>query len=193
MLRRRNTETGSPISEALGSGGTLLSASFNRGGTKVVTTSIGGGVRVWDIGSPQGTVPEWVPKFVEALSGQVFSKAGVLEVSQADRAKIMYELRNQLKASPDNDDWAVLGRWFLGDLTSRMISPFSKVTVPQCIEAYIREGSTSSLDGAEQLAHGDDKYLQLILMARNAQQQRTNALDLANQGRLAEAEVPFHA
>ena len=187
-----DAETGSPISEPLNyGGGDVLSAYFSPDGKKVITAWFGGGVTVWEIGPLQGAIPVWLPKFVEALSGQIFSKAGALEVSDADRAKIMGELRKELTAAPDNDEWTVLGRWFLGDLKTRTISPFSKITVPQCIEACVRESTEVSLDDAERMAQDNEKYMRLISLARSGRQQRTNALDLVSQGRLAEAEAPF--
>jgi len=33
--------------------------------------------------------------------------------------------------TPANDDWVVWGRWFLADHSTRTISPFSKVTIPE--------------------------------------------------------------
>ena len=67
-----------------------------------------------------------------------------------------------------DDDWVVWGRWFLADPSTRTISPFSKITVPQYIQNRIKENTAESLGEAEQLAYGNTNLLARISEARKA-------------------------
>jgi hypothetical protein len=56
----------------------------------------------------------------------------------------------------------------LAEPTTRTISPFSKVTVPEYIEDRIRENTPTSLGEAERLAFGNSELLQRISQKREA-------------------------
>jgi hypothetical protein len=77
-----------------------------------------------------------------------------------------------LNQKPDDDEWAVWGRWFLADPSTRTISPFSKQTVPEYIEDRIKEDSVQSLNEAARLVVGNDPLLKRIAAARSAENER---------------------
>ena len=54
----------------------------------------------------------------------------------------------------------------------RPVSPFSKITVPECIDNRIKENPNESLDEAEQLAVGGAEPLERIAHAREILNQR---------------------
>jgi hypothetical protein len=62
----------------------------------------------------------------------------------------------------------VCGRWFLADPSTRTISPFSKITVPQYTENRIKENTAESLAEAKPLAFGNPDLLERILKAQAA-------------------------
>ena len=64
------------------------------------------------------------------------------------------------------------GRWFLAGRSSRTISPFSKLTVPESIENRIKENTAESLDEAERLAYGNAELFERISKAREAVEQK---------------------
>ena len=74
--------------------------------------------------------------------------------------------RTQFNRAPAEDDWTILGRWFLADHSTRTISPFSKITVSEYIENRIKENTPESLDEAERLAVGNAGLLKRIANAR---------------------------
>ena len=93
---------------------------------------------------------------------------GVFEQLNEDQGWVLEEIRAQLNHAPADDDWTILGRWFLADRSTRTISPFSKITVPEYIENRIKENTPESLDEAERLAVGNAEILQRIAQAKEA-------------------------
>jgi hypothetical protein len=67
----------------------------------------------------------------EALSGLVLNSDSVLEQTKLNRLATINQIRQKLIQESEADDWVVWGRWLLADRTTRTISPFSKVTVPE--------------------------------------------------------------
>jgi hypothetical protein len=86
---------------------------------------------VWDVGPIAGPYPDWLLPLSEALSGLVLNSDSVLEQTKLNRLATINQIRQKLIQERDADDWVVWGRWLLADRTTRTISPFSKVTVPE--------------------------------------------------------------
>ena len=107
-------------------------------------------------------------QLAEAISGQVLNKRGVLEAASLPRPETIKQIREKLTHEPGDDDWVVWGRWFLADPSTRTISPFSKITVPQYIENRIKENTADSLAEAEQLGYGSAELLERIAKAQAA-------------------------
>jgi WD40 repeat protein len=160
--------TGRPLTEPLKHGAPVRSAEFSADGRQIVTGSEDGCVKVWDVAPASGACPDWLLQLSEAISGQVLNKQGILEESKLNRAETIKQIREKLNDESGDNDWVVLGRWFLADPSTRTISPFSKITVPQYIENRIKENTAESLAEAEQLAYGNTELLERISKARKA-------------------------
>ena len=109
---------------------------------------------------------DWLHKALETyhvpsrLIGRVFEPSG------ADPSQVLNEIREKLRRAPTDADWTTWGRWFLADRSTRTISPFSRITIPEYIENRIKEGTSGSLDEAERLAPGHTEILKRIAQAR---------------------------
>ena len=135
----------------------LASAHFSPDGKRVVTVSAEGVAGVWDI-APSGTgFPDWLFPLTEAFAGRRLNLQGVLETTGQDPDTVIGGLRQQLDQATGNDDWVVWGRWFLADPTTRTISPYSSMTVPQYIEDRIKENNEVSLAEAGHVALGNSE------------------------------------
>ena len=152
--------------------GHVVSAQFSPDGRRIVTAtdSFDKKARVWDVAPAPTRCPDWLLQLAEAISGKLLNKEGVLDPTRLNRVETLNQLRQKLATQPD-DDWVVWGRWLLADRTTRTISPFAKVTVPDYIERLIQEKTPRSLDEAEQLATGKPKILQRISEARETLKQ----------------------
>ena len=129
----------------------------------------GGKVGVWEIGPPTQDCPVWLPMLAEALSGLVLNSQGGLEPTTNDQPAFIAHLRETLSAAPITEEWAVWGRWFLGDRSASTISAGSKVTVSDYIDALISDYTPKSLHEAEQVALG---YPQLWTRVSDEAQQQ---------------------
>jgi hypothetical protein len=78
-------------------------------------------------------------QLAEALSGSHLNRQGLLEPTSLDRAETIAQIRRNLNDQPDNGDGVMWGRWLLADRSTRTISPFSSITVPQYIENRLHE------------------------------------------------------
>jgi WD40 repeat protein len=171
-------ETGKALIEPLQEQ-SALTARFSSGGKRLLTVSLareghhhisklGNEERVWDITPEAKVAPQWLPPLAEAVAGQHLNDVGVFEPLSEDPTKSLNALKEQLEHAPADDEWAIWGRWFLADHSTRTISPFSKITVPEYIENRIKENTPESLDEAEELAVGNRELLQRIKKAREA-------------------------
>ena len=146
----------------------LSFAQFSPDGKRIVTASEDHTARVWDLAPLEEKFPDWFLPLAEAISGEVLNRQGLLEETKLDRAETLAQIRRKLNAAPGDNDWVSWGRWFLGDPATRIISPFSSITVPQYIENRIKEQTAESLDEAERLALGNVGLLERIRQARKA-------------------------
>jgi WD40 repeat protein len=193
-----DAQSGQPLTEPLQFGSELVAAQFSPDGRRIFTVSPAGSVRLWDIAPLQDKHPVWLLQLVEAVSGQILNKQGLLELTRLNCAAALEEIRQQLSRQPENDDWAIWGRWFLADPFTRTISPFSKQTVPNYIQDRIKEKAVNSLDEAELLAGDNESLLTRIAQARGALQETARSHTLTRdadallaQGKLAEAETKY--
>ena len=149
----------------------VWSAQFSPDGKRIVTASADHTARVWDVAPCGSGRPDWLLQLSEAISGQVLNKQGVLEETRLPRRDTIKQIREKLSHKSGGDDWVVWGRWFLADRSTRTISPFSKLTIPEYIENRINEKAPQSLDEAEQLAVGNPELLRRISDVRRTLEQ----------------------
>jgi hypothetical protein len=121
---------------------------------------------MWDLTPAGKSVPEWLPRLADAVAGEHLNDQGVFESLSEDSAQVLKDIKAQLDHEPANNGWVIWGRWFLADRSTRTISPFSKITVPEYIENRIKENTAESLDEAEQLAVGNAQLLERIASAK---------------------------
>src|ERR1019366_7114471 len=110
----------------------------------------------------------------ERNSGEHRKREDLVERRILDRAETIAQIRQYLKNQPDNGDGVRWGRWLLANRSTRTISPFSSITVPQYIENRIKERTAESLAEAEQLATGNAELSRRVLEMR-AIFERTNS------------------
>jgi WD40 repeat protein/serine/threonine protein kinase len=162
-----DARTGLPLTDPLQQPWNVHEAQFSPDGRQVVTAA-DRVVMVWDVAPVQTDYPRWLLTLTEAVSGQVLNRQGILEPTRLNRLETLNQIREQLKQQQGDDDWVVWGRWFFADYSTRTISPFSKITVPEYIENRIKENTSQSLYEAEYLAADKPEVLQRISEARES-------------------------
>jgi WD40 repeat protein/serine/threonine protein kinase len=170
-----DAQSGKPLIEPLKHVSRVLSARFSPDGKSIVTVLEDKTVRVWEMPPIGKNPPKWFPHLAEAVAGQQLNDRGFFEPLREDPIQVIEELRAQLSRAPADDAWAIWGRWFLADRSTRTISPFSKITVPEYIEKRIKENTPASLDEAESLAVGNADFLKRIANARAKLENQTPA------------------
>ena len=162
--------SGAPLTEPTRYDGafTRRSAQFSAGDKRILTVWNHNTVRVIDVMPSEKKLPSWVPELTDAMAGQRLSNRGFFEPLSKDSTQLFSDVREQLSHEPAEDEWAIWGRWFLADRSTRTISPFSKITVPEYIEDRIKENTAESLDEAEQLAVGNPELLRRIRLAKES-------------------------
>ena len=161
-----DAELGKPVSDRINSKDLTL-AEFTPDGRRIITVA-GNKACVWDLWPRDKELPNWFLKLAGAAAGARLSEQGVLEPLQQDSTEVLITIKEQLDREPADNDWTIWGRWFLADRSTRTISPFSKVTIPEYIENRIKENTTESLDEAEELATANRELLRRIKKAREA-------------------------
>jgi WD40 repeat protein len=162
-----DTDTGKPLSEPMPDDSSFYADQFSPDGTRILTKSEDQ-ARVWDIMPASKAAPEWLSRLAEAVAGQHLNDYGTFEPLEKDQKEKLEQVADQLDRESSDDDWIIWGRWFLADRSTRTISPFSKVTVPEYIESRIKENTMASLAKAEELALGNTELLNRIAIARAA-------------------------
>jgi WD40 repeat protein/class 3 adenylate cyclase/tRNA A-37 threonylcarbamoyl transferase component Bud32 len=163
-----DAETGKALTEPLKHDGVVTTAQFSPDGKRIVTASEDRTARTWDLMPTGKDWPEWLPRLADAIAGQHLNDRGFFESLNKDPADALKEIKDQLSRESAENDWVIWGRWFLADRSTRTISPFSKITVPEYIQNRIKERTAASLDEAEALAFGDSEIMKQISIARAA-------------------------
>ncbi len=157
-------ETGKPLTDLMKDDAVevLEFAELSWDGKRVITADVDGSAVIWDISPIARPCPEWLPRLADAIAGRHLNERGLFEPLNEDAISVLKEIKNQLDRESTDNDWVVWGRWFLADRTTRTISPFSKITVPEYIEDRIKENTAESLAEAERLAVGNGRLLERI-------------------------------
>jgi WD40 repeat protein len=123
-----DARSGEPLTEPLAGAG-CRQAELSPDGRRMLVRVNNEEVQVWDVSPFQEKPPGWVFELLEALSGRVLNKQGILEESRLNRAVTLKEIRKKLSRDSSRDDWSLLGRWYLADPTARTVSPFSRAGI----------------------------------------------------------------
>jgi WD40 repeat protein/tetratricopeptide (TPR) repeat protein len=142
-------------------------------GSRMVVVSDDGTACIWDIAPVGQQIPEWILSLAEVTGGAMVSDSGEVEPTKLQRSEIYNAIRKNLNESSSTDDWTAWGLWFLADPTTRAISPFSKMTLPQYIETRIQERTADSLDEAQSLAFEDGDMVARIERIRDTTQKNS--------------------
>jgi hypothetical protein len=113
--------TGRPLTEWLDGGGFGRTAGFDATGTRIVTGSDNGIVRIWDVPAVPTPVPGWFVEFAESVAGMRLTSRGNAEwVPRRE----LEALSQRLARESEGDFYVHLGRWFLANPSHRSASPF---------------------------------------------------------------------
>ncbi|MEI6394682.1 MAG: hypothetical protein WCT12_26710, partial [Verrucomicrobiota bacterium] len=166
-----DAQTGQPLTQPLKHAGDVNSAQFSPDGKQVVTASDDNTARVWDVAPPPTGYSGWLLELATAICGEALNMQGVLECT--NQVQALGRVRQRLSEQAGGDDWLVLGRWLLADRSTRTISPFSQVGIPDWIERRFKENMTNALAEVEQVAvgTGNAPLFERILQARPAAEQ----------------------
>jgi len=164
-----DSRNGRLISEHLRHNWKMTSARFGPESHQVVISSDDGTAKVWDLWPVNGNTPVLL-RIAAAVAAQEWNDRALFEPLSDDSSQMLAEVREQLGTGAAQDDWTVWSRWFLADRSTRTISPFSKITVPEYIENRLKERppTPAALDAAERAALGNPELLRRIQAAREA-------------------------
>ncbi len=158
--------SGKEVTDPLLHDATVRSAQFSADGKFVVTASDDKTARIWLV-SPRGEAPVWLRGLAELVGGHKLGESGG-EEALPDLAQTFQEMRTTLAALPDDGNFVRLGRWFVGDPSTRTIAPFANVTMASYIARRVDEGGTNNLH--EVLALQPNHALALAKLAKLANQ-----------------------
>ena len=139
-----NSRTGQPLSEPMRHEQRVASAHFSPDGERVVTASWDKTARVWDAPSIPLPVPDWIADLAEAIAGKRIGEGESLDLVDV---KKLFELRDRLQKSTATDFYTKFGKWFFADRSTRTISPYSTVTVPELKK--LKEASNGSENSSD--------------------------------------------
>jgi tetratricopeptide (TPR) repeat protein len=162
-----DAQTGHPLTEPLEHTMDSLSSRSGANGKPGEAGPEDNSARIWDVGFVPRSLPGWLLRLAEAISGKRHDAQGVLEETSLDRAKTIAQIREELKNQPDDADGVTWGRWLLADPANRTLSPSSTVMVSTYLEHQIEEQTKASLEEAAQLASRNPELLQRISEARD--------------------------
>jgi len=187
-----HAETGAPLTEPLRHANKIFAARFSPDGKRIVTASADGTARVWDFDFAPSRCPDWLLQLAQAVSGKRLNPQGILELTRAENAVEIRQLRQHLDSMPNAADGVLWGRWLLADQSNRAISPLSAVTFHAYIQRRLTECTAESLKEAEQLSAGAEDLARQVRSAQGKLEAfdalELEAEKLAAQTNLAEAE-----
>jgi WD40 repeat protein len=125
-VRIWDVESGKQIADPF-QGGDGQSAEFSLDGKRLLIASQQGGVSVWDLVPVEKTAAPWLLTLAEVLAGQRLDDNGVFQIIRTDPVQTRKEIEEQLEKTKGTQ-WSAWGKWWLGDRSTRTISPFSQIT-----------------------------------------------------------------
>jgi eukaryotic-like serine/threonine-protein kinase len=132
-MRLWDASTGRPVTEPFRHRGNVMSARFGPDGRRVLTASDSGEARLWDVPTTTSFEirnGELLADLTETIIGKRVNGQGALEsVSPAGLAQI----RQQVTELPRDADFTRWLEWFFADRSTRTISPYSSITIPEYV------------------------------------------------------------
>lgn len=153
-LRVWDAASGQPVSETKQQRSKIEHLQFNRTGDQLLILSETGFIELWNIPTPPTPAPEWLPELANAVVGVARDN-----IHPGRNTGILFQLRNHFNSSPKREFYDRWGAWFLGDRTSRAISPFSDLNTQEFLKTLINENSFDSILQAVSLAPTNAKAL----------------------------------
>jgi len=126
-IRIWDAESGKLLAEPF-PGGDGQSAQFSSDGKRLLIAAQEGGAFLWDLLPAEKSAPRWLLTLAEMLAGQRLDDNGVFQIIRTDPSQTRKEIEDQL-AKSSSDEWSAWGKWWLGDRSSRTISPFSQISL----------------------------------------------------------------
>jgi eukaryotic-like serine/threonine-protein kinase len=177
-----DAHTGQALTDPLknsSSANCVACAQFSPEGHQAVIASWDRTTGVWDIPTASMPVPSWLPQLAESIAGQCFNERR--SIDSVPCAELMH-LRKKLETSSGTDVSSLWAKWFFADRSTRTISPFSSITIPEYIQRRIEENTLESLREAVSLSPTNG-----LAYARLAKQVLTQS-DEDNPRRIGEAD-----
>jgi len=147
--RAWDARTGQPVGEPMRHAGAVRSVEFSPDGRFILTASADGTARLWDLPVAPPPVPEWLPQLAEGIAGRRLNEEGSFGAVPTEE---WLALRKTLLESSATDRYTRWAKWLLGEKTTRTISPFSDITVPEYVQHRIEENTLPSLREAVALS-----------------------------------------
>jgi WD40 repeat protein len=138
----------------------VTTVTFNPSGSSLLVAGNDSSIQIFDT-PPHGQAPSWAADLAEFAATQTKYN----QQQQPDLTNIKL-LRTQLLASKSNDPWSTFGRWYFSESDARPISPWSKLSLRQYVEALIDRGDKDSLDYASTLSSDHPAWMARIVRLR---------------------------
>lgn len=183
-VRFWDAETGHPLTDPYKLESTASSAVFSPNSQRLITWG-GAKARIWEIPACPLPVPDWVPRFGEAVvKTRLLSDGTTQKVTESE----LLSLKKEIDKSTPSGLWKRWADWIMAPPTARSISPFSELTVEDCFHQHVDQGSLESLTEAAKLSATNTTMTTtfvraiLALEASERDQLISNAIEYALRG-----------
>jgi WD40 repeat protein len=151
-----DTELALPLCAPLVHTENVVYADFSPDGCRLATLA-GTNVRVWDVSPSGADWPPWLPELADAVAGEHVDEHDVIQPLPRSSADTFKQIRAETVQDSSARGWAALARWFLGDRSTRTISPFCKLRLSEYVDLCIIENTKQSLAEAMLLGSAEAK------------------------------------
>jgi WD40 repeat protein/serine/threonine protein kinase/tetratricopeptide (TPR) repeat protein len=142
IVRLWDSRTGQPLTEPLEFEQAIKSARFSPDDQHLLIATADGRMHIWELLQPPLPVPDWLPELAEAAAGRSLDEQGVLEPSPGGA---LLTIKRAVEQAAPGDYYADWAKWFFDDGDGRRLSPHSRTTVTQYVEALTQENTLQTL------------------------------------------------
>jgi len=172
-----DVETGHLLGEPCQHKDRVNYAEFSPDGRWIVTASVDATARLWEVPQVRLAAPTWLADLADVVAGQRMLEGDIKQIVPFEKLTHLSETLPTTLAPDQLTQWA---RWFFDDQSTRTISPSSVITIPEYVEARIRDETFDSLQDAVALSPTNP-----LAQAKLAFVELTNTTD--NLGQMARA------